>query len=618
MKGINVFILSAGYGERLRPVTEHIPKPLLPILGKPALERILSRFRHGSFGTIGVNLHHRGEMIREWIGSLAERARIIVFEEREILGTGGALKNAASLLDEGPFVVHNGDVISDIDIVAMTEYHFSSGNIATLAVHDRPEFNNVYLDDHGELVSVGRHETGTHASAFTGIAVYEAKFLDYLPYGNGSVVDGWLRAASGGKRIGSFRVDGSFWADIGTPASYAAAVFAFLRRDGETVHLDESFRSCSELDILGNVVIENGCAVEGSPSLRNCIILPGTTVTSSESPEMIENCIIGPGFRVDFSENAVFPADESGMRPAGEGGSGRKYFRMQQEGKTFILMKCESADSEYDLHIGYSMFFRKNGVPVPELVEADRADGAALFEDAGDISLYSWLRCPRSEHEIEPVYRKVMEALVAIHSISTSDAGTLFRTFDYDYFRWETSYFMERFIRGFLEIGMRDDGAIEDEFHRLAEVASSFSRRIIHRDFQSQNVMILPGGEIRIIDFQGARLGPPAYDVTSILHDPYYRLDEGVKKRLLDCYVSTIVERGIEFDQDEFAQSLIPCRLQRHMQALGAYAFLSEVKGKKYFRKFMPEGLRLLKEDVEQAGDEYPCLYRLVNSLSLP
>jgi NDP-sugar pyrophosphorylase family protein len=616
MKKFNVFILAAGYGERLRPVTDHIPKPLIPILGSPALERILNRFRHARFEKIGVNLHHRAELIREWIEARADRRRIHLFEERDILGTGGALKNAESLLREGPFVVHNGDIISDIDIHALTDYHASSGNLVTLAIHDMPEFNNVYLDDDGELVSVGKSETGAKAAAFTGIAVYGPRFLDYLPEGKCSVIDGWLKAVSNGERIGAFRADGSFWADIGTPASFAATVFSLLKRDGETVHIDESFESCGSSEILGNVVIEHGCSIGGSYSLRNCILLPGTTVNPGASA-MIENCIMGPGFEVAFLERDVFPADENGVRSAGEGGSGRQYFRINRGGKSFILMRCEATDSDYDRHIDYTRFFRRNGVPVPELLEADRANVSALFEDAGDISLYSWLRCPRTEAEKESVFRMVMDALVSIHSISPGDAGSLFRIFDYDYFRWETGYFMRRFVGDFMGIETAGDEVIEEDLHRLAEVASSFTVRIIHRDFQSQNVMVMPGGDLRIIDFQGARLGPPAYDVVSILYDPYYRLDDDLRTRLLDYYVSRIIGCGMELDRDEFDNSLLPCRLQRHMQALGAYAYLSDVKGKVYFRKFMPEGLRLLKEDIESVRSDYPGLYRLIGSLSL-
>jgi aminoglycoside/choline kinase family phosphotransferase len=119
-------------------------------------------------------------------------------------------------------------------------------------------------------------------------------------------------------------------------------------------------------------------------------------------------------------------------------------------------------------------------------------------------------------------------------------------------------------------------------------------------------------------------VGPPAYDVVSLLWDPYYRLEDDMRERLLNYYIKRITNlpqspftkgglRGIT--ETEFRETLLPCRLQRHMQALGAYGFLNKVKGKKYFLKHVPEGLRLLKEDVSLARDEYPELYNLVMSL---
>jgi len=144
--------------------------------------------------------------------------------------------------------------------------------------------------------------------------------------------------------------------------------------------------------------------------------------------------------------------------------------------------------------------------------------------------------------------------------------------------------------------------------------------------------MIIKGGIPRILDYQSARMGPPAYDLVSILWDPYYRLKEILRDRLLDYYVAQMKKinpptpppskggmggliGNYHFVESEFKNSLLPCRLQRHMQALGAYGFLSKVKGKKYFLKYVPEGLRLLKEDVSLSKKEYPELYSLVIGL---
>jgi aminoglycoside/choline kinase family phosphotransferase len=126
--------------------------------------------------------------------------------------------------------------------------------------------------------------------------------------------------------------------------------------------------------------------------------------------------------------------------------------------------------------------------------------------------------------------------------------------------------------------------------------------------------MIMKSRKIKIIDYQGARVGPPAYDVASILWDPYYRLEATMRERLLNYYIEkTALTKN--FDKQAFKDSLLTCRLQRHMQALGAYGFLSSVKGKKYFLKYVPEAVRLLKEDVSLSGGTYPVLYELIMGL---
>jgi aminoglycoside/choline kinase family phosphotransferase len=207
------------------------------------------------------------------------------------------------------------------------------------------------------------------------------------------------------------------------------------------------------------------------------------------------------------------------------------------------------------------------------------------------------------------------------------------RIFDYEHLRWETGYFVERFVEGVSKIKTDNLPELNEEFHRLALKVDSFPKTIVHRDFQSQNIMIANGGIPRIIDYQGARIGPPAYDLVSILWDPYYRLEDNLREKLLDYYINKITNppqspfakvglRGIigkegqkEISEKEFRDTLLPCRLQRHMQALGAYGFLSTVKGKKYFMKYIPEGLRLLKEDIAIAKIEYTALYDLINTL---
>ncbi len=617
---VNVFILAAGLGERLRPITDYIPKPLLPVAGKPVLQLILERVSLLSIKRIGINLHHKKSVLETWLSSPALRDRITLFTEQEILGTGGALKNAESFLADGTFLVHNADILSDISLDGMIEAHRVSGNLATLAVHDFPKYNNVSVDAEGLLTAVGSHVIEGRSAkkmAFTGIAVYDPEFLRVLPAGSSSVVGAWIAAARLGHKIGTFDVSGCHWSDIGTPAAYASAVVDKLRSEGETVFIHPSAEGCRNADIDGYVSIEEGCVIAEGAGLRNCIVLPGTRLASNLRHE---NCIVGPDFEVALKEKEVLPATEDAhMVLIGSGGSDRRYYRVREEGDSFVLVKYGPDDRDFHRHFSYTSFLSRQGIPVPVLLKVDEDLRETVFEDLGDLSLYSWLKCSRPEEEVEAVYKKVIDIAVMVHTRVTRHVSECFplaeRLFDYEHLRWETAYFMENFVSGIRKMRTDRTSRIEEEFHRLALQVDSFPKTVMHRDLQSQNIMIKKGMP-RLIDYQGARIGPPAYDVASLLWDPYHRLDDSMRAGLIDYYIETMRVNGGDYpNEGNFRDMLLPCRLQRHMQALGAYGFLSTSKGKTYFLKHIGEGLRLLKEDAYLAREGYPAIYGLVADL---
>jgi NDP-sugar pyrophosphorylase family protein len=624
MNNINIFILAAGLGERLRPITEHIPKPLIPILGTPALQHVIDRISKLPFNRIGINLHHKKEVMEKWLAECTLSGKIETFIEKEPLGTGGALKNAENLLGEGTFLVHNSDIISDINLGKLLEYHTSSKNLVTLAVHDYAKFNSLVVDGNGLLKGMGGAEH--HGTlAFTGIAVYEPGFLDFLQPEESGVVDAWLKAVKTGSRVGTFNVSGCSWDDIGTPGAYASTVFSALRAEGENVYFHSSVKKCPAPALQGYIVIEKGCDIVNGISLKNCILLPGSKTSHPyypvhEKERILENCITGPDYKIDLNTSEVpLLTGEGGKQLIGTGGSDRRYYRIDRGGSTAVLMQCRQDDPDFGRHIEFATFLRKLGIPVPELMEIHSDSRQALFEDAGDISLYSFLKCPREDSQVESIYMKIIDALVFMHTRAAENSGDCQRieerVFDYEHFRWETDYFINMFVKGLRNISVQNE-LIDNELHQLALRADSFPKTVIHRDFQSQNIMIMNGVQLRVIDYQGARKGPPAYDMASLLRDPYYRIRDDIRERLIDYYINRMQDTVTGFfDTDVFRDSLITCSLQRHMQALGAYAFLSTKKGKKYFMKYIPEGLRLLKEEINAARNEYPELYKLIRAL---
>ena len=651
---VAVFLPAAGLGERLRPVTNHLPKPLLPILGKPIIERTLEKLAAVCDGTIGINLHWKAELLRAWAAASPWRDRIVFFPEDPILGTGGALKNAEALLSRGPFIVHNSDILLEIDFSRLIEAHLSSGNIATLVCHRLPHLSNVVVDKHSQVLDVenpgaSKPDPSTIADkvAYTGIAVYAPDILAFLPTGVSHATVAWIAASKAGHKVRAMDFTGCYWNDVGDPTTYTRGVFDALRDDGETVYRSPAAR-CGRIEIDGYVVVESGSAVRDGSRLTNCVVMPGADVSGSH-----ENAILGPDYAVALSESDMQPAlhavekkrvalsdpllaahwgsgapKAGGSSPAaawsdailiGLGGSERRYFRVRHAGRTAVMMECRPEDPDFERHLVYTDFFARHAVPVPALLSTDNAGKRALFEDLGDAQLYAYLKLPHDRGGIERVYRSVLGSLVTLHATATQHVHECLplktRVFDYDYLRWETTYFLDRFVTGLRKREIENRRALDADLHRLAEHVDGVAKTIIHRDFQCQNIMI-HAGVPRFIDYQGARMAPPAYDVASVLWDPYYRLDDSVRERLLGYYVSEMTRSAATaFDEASFMQSLIPCRLQRHMQALGAYGFLSAVKGKKYFLKHVPEALRLLKADVVEVRQEYSALARLIAGL---
>lgn len=635
MKACNAFVVAAGFGERLKPLTTHIPKPLLPVAGEPAIELVLERIISPSIKQIGVNIHYKREQMEAWAVRSRFSDRITFFKEDRLLGTGGALKNAASMLEEAPFLVHNADILSNIDLKLLVDSHFAAENLVTLAIHDFPPCNNVWLSADGNLKYVGRNApegvSGLRPVAFTGIAVYSPEFLQFLPEGESCVVDGWLRAISCGHRISVFDASGCYWTDIGSPAAYAGAVRHALNCAGEQFYVAPSVACAGGTRFEDWAALEAGCIIHANTSIRRSVVLPGAVIAEGT---VLQDVIAGPGFYVDLRSpasqtnahntyNSLFYNDFIGINPdislIGFGGSDRAYYRVRSSGRTAVLLKTGAGDPDYIRQIELTRFLQKYGLPVPVLLAAEPGRGEAAIEDLGDISLYVWLKCHREAAAIEAVYQKILDMLITLHTRATehiAECPTLeTRLFNYEHLRWESSYFLEHFVKGLkgIEPSPSITAGLLQEFHHLAAQVDVFRKTIVHRDFQSQNIMIQSDNTPRLIDYQGARIGPPAYDVISMLRDPYRPLAHEMQRRLTSYYLEGMqAYSGAPWSAEELLPTLLPCSLQRHMQALGAYAFLSRVKGKTYFLQHVPQALKFLTQESETAIAEYPYLAQLL------
>ena len=227
---MKAMILAAGLGTRLRPLTDDRPKALVEVAGRTLLEICLERLRGFGVSEVIVNTHHFADMVQTYLEAHGNfGTRIEISREETLLDTGGGLKQAAWFFgDDEPFLVHNVDVMSSIDLGAMVRFHRKRGALATLAVQARKSSRYLLFDEDGLLC--GRETTlvrdcgETTALAFAGIHVVSPRiFSEMTETGAFSIIDAYLRLAKAGERIVAFRADGSAWRDLGRPESIAAA-----------------------------------------------------------------------------------------------------------------------------------------------------------------------------------------------------------------------------------------------------------------------------------------------------------------------------------------------------------------------------------------------------------
>jgi mannose-1-phosphate guanylyltransferase len=232
---MKAMILAAGLGTRLRPLTDSRPKALVDIAGRTLLEITLSRLRAVGVREVIINVHHFADMILEYLKTTDNFGmRIEVSREEVLLDTGGGLKKAAyffleeSNRFEKPFIVHNVDVISAIDLQSMVQFHTENQALATLAVQDRETSRYLLFDERLQLcgrrsgrdqeTEVVRSSQQVQALAFSGIHVISPRlFAMMIEEGVFSIITSYLRLAAHGEKILAFRADEYYWRDLGRP-----------------------------------------------------------------------------------------------------------------------------------------------------------------------------------------------------------------------------------------------------------------------------------------------------------------------------------------------------------------------------------------------------------------
>ncbi len=291
------------------------------------------------------------------------------------------------------------------------------------------------------------------------------------------------------------------------------------------------------------------------------------------------------------------------IAPINKGGSDRKFYRIRcSPDQTLILVKYNLEREENRHYVQIAKFLDEHGIRVPKVYFHDPAEGLIWIEDLGESDLYSF----RGENWLvrRAFYESALDEIATLHSLPESICiemkEHLPAEFNAELYLWEQDYFFENCLDRYFKLDtaqLRELAALP-ALGEIAERLARLPRVLVHRDFQSQNI-IMRNGQAYLIDFQGMRPGLAEYDLASLLYDPYVDLTKAERAELIAYYREQQIKKGTTISGD-FDSKLRLCAMQRLMQALGAYGFLGLAKGHKHFLKHVPAAMKSLHSIVKE------------------
>lgn len=605
------FVLAAGFGTRMLPLTRETPKPLLPIWNVPNLERVLGMLRGWGVRDVLINLHHRADRLFDHVRARPpDGLRIALSFEPVILGTGGALRKAEWFFaGEDPVWVLNADVVAEVQPRRLVQAYHPARTIAVAWVHGTRGPRTVDVQ-RGRIVNFRSAQAGRPGTyTFCGLQLVNPRLLArahaFLPAEPtfGSIVTAYERAQAAGWTVAAVEVPGSYWADIGTPAQYLAC-HRELRAGRDFAAVDPTAQIHPTAQVRNSVV---GAEAVLGPRARvsDAVVARGARVSGPVSylalpaDQALEP--VEAGLLQKFGWD---PAACTAL-PFGPRGSARTFMRVAHGARSALLVHYRPDRQENVWYVRHARFLRRLGLPVPRVLADDPAGCVSLFEDLGDTSVEtafaSW-----SEARRESVYRALLDVVLRLHEVGGPAARRarlpLMPGFRPALYRWERAYFAEHMLEKRCGLSGPASAAIQRELAAVGRALARAPRVLVHRDLQSSNVL-LRRGQPWLIDFQGMRFGPAVYDLASLLCDPYVALDPGLRGRLVEYYAArssypNVVRRMFWFGA-----------VQRLAQALGAYARLGAQPATRAFARHIPAALRLLREALAQ-GPHCPHLQR--------
>ncbi len=318
MAGLKAMVLAAGLGERMRPLTDYRPKPLLPVANRPVMGWILKHLAKHGFTEVIANLHYRAEEIVEQLGTGAEFGVELTFSyEEELLGSAGGVKQCQEFFGEETFLVTGADDLTTIDLSALLAAHRESGALASIAlmeVQETSQYGIVVTDEVGHIERFVEKPKGKAPShtANTQIYLFEAEIFNYIPpdkvYDFGFNV--FPAIVESGAPFYGFKLDG-YWRDIGSLHDYLEAQTDALKGrlddavDGNEiapgVWLGESCEVARGAKLVPPVLLGNNCRIGAKAKIGEGTVL-GAEV-EVEPGAGVSKCVIWDGVKVPSSSN---------------------------------------------------------------------------------------------------------------------------------------------------------------------------------------------------------------------------------------------------------------------------------------------------------------------------
>ena len=461
--------------------------------------------------------------------------RLSAVFEPVILGTGGALRNAKWFIDE-PFWLLNADVVAHLDPAPLLRAWQRQKPLAACWLSEDAGPRTVRCEN-GIIRNF--HDPARGHATFCGLQILDERILPFIaPEGFDTLIAAYQRAQKKGHLIAGVSVPGSFWADIGTFAQYIQAHRDTARRLG---HAGRNFT------------------------------LPAAAVLTPREQTLLH----ASGFPVE-----VLPPR----------GSSREFFRLRENENTSILIRWSPERPDNRLYARHTRFLDSIGIPVPRLLLDAPRDHMLAIEDLGSETLETRLPRLRKSGRLR-LYRQLLDITLRLHRNGLRAARKnrlpLMPGFDAKLYAWEHAYFIGHILRDRLHAPQKQIDAVAAELESVSRLLARSPQALIHRDWQSSNILFRNGRPV-MIDYQGMRQGPAAYDLASLLCDPYADLPAPLQNALLRDYANRHPQGR------KIAAAFPAAAIQRLCQALGAYAVLSKKPGMAHFSRHIPCAARQL------------------------